>query len=157
MTLDKLAISEALQTDPDARLLAAFKTGMQFLGVPDMCIALVDEQGELIMFFRMEGAPRRCINIAIAKAYTAIRLGASTLAFHQRLIRENLSLNDFCDAKLTSLPGGEVIKDEFDQIRLGVGVSGGTQIQDILAIEHLANVIKIWRKELKLVNIEQPQ
>lgn len=150
MSIIKSATNETSHTDPDASLLVAFKAGIKSLGIPDMCIALVDEQGELMLFFRMEEAPRRCIDISVAKAYTAIRLGCSTLAFHQRLIKDSLNINDFCDTKLTSLPGGEVIRDESGEIILGIGVSGGTQMQDISAIEHLANIIKIWRDKYKL-------
>ena len=144
MSLNRSSSSEVLQGDPDARLLAALKFAVRSLDVPAMCIALVDEQGELTLFHRMEGAPRRCIAIAIAKAYTAIRLGGPTRPFQQKLIRDRLSQGDFCDPRLTSLPGGEVVKDESGQIRLGVGVSGGTVTQDTLAIEHLISVVKGW-------------
>lgn len=144
MSLNASAISELLRGDPDARLLAALKLAVRSLDVPAMCIAVVDEQGELTLFHRMEGAPGRCIEIAIAKAYSAIRLCGSTHAFHERLIRDKLSLGDFCDPKLTSLAGGEVIKDESDRIRLGIGVSGGTLKQDALTVERLSSVVGDW-------------
>lgn len=144
MIMAKSISSDALQEDPDARLLAGLKFAVNSIGLPAMCIALVDEQGELVLFHRMDGAPRRCIAIAIAKAYSAIRLGGSTQAFHQRLIRDGLSLGDFCDLKLTSLPGGDVVEDALGCIRLGIGVSGGTLEQDTLTIERLLPVVRGW-------------
>ena len=95
----------------------------------------------------MQGRP-----IAVAKAYSAIRLGGSTQAFHQRMVRDGLSLADFCDPKLTSLPGGEVVKDGAGQIRLGVGVSGGTLPQDTLTVEHLGFVVRDWLANLGAVD-----
>ena len=112
MSLNGSGSCEVLQGDPDARLLLALKLAVSSLDVPAMCIALVDEQGEMTLFHRMDGAPHRCIAIAIAKAYSAIRLGGPTREFHQRLIRDRLSLSDFCDPRLTSLSGGDVVKDE---------------------------------------------
>lgn len=144
MSLNGSSSSELLRGDPDAHLLAALKFAVRSLDVPAMCIALVDEQGEMTLFHRMDGAPRRCIAIAIAKAYSAIRLGGPTGEFHQRLIRDKLSLSDFCDPRLTSLAGGDAVKDGSGQIRLGVGVSGGTLTQDTLTIEHLSSVVRDW-------------
>ena len=142
MNSDCIVNNSEWRTDPDSQLLAAFKSSIQTLGVPPMCIALVDEQGELCLFHRMTEAPRRCIAIAIAKAYSAVRLGGSTHAFHQRLIDNNLSLNDFCDPKLTSLPGGDVVFDASGKIEFGIGVSGGSIEEDILAIAKLTLIVK---------------
>lgn len=152
MSLNVSTSNEVLHGDPDARLLAALKFAVRSLDVPAMCIALVDEQGEMTLFHRMDGAPRRCIAIAIAKAYSAIRLGGPTREFHQRLMRDRLSLSDFCDPRLTSLPGGDVVKDDSGQIRLGVGVSGGTLTQDSLTIDHLIAVVRDWLAVQESVN-----
>lgn len=78
-------------------------------GLAPVCFALVDTQGDLLCFERMDGAPIRTINIAIAKAYTAARMGGSTKQFRQRLENENLLCSEFMDDALCALPGGVIL------------------------------------------------
>ncbi|WMC11280.1 heme-binding protein [Oceanimonas pelagia] len=73
---------------------------------PPVCLAVVDGSGALVYLYRMAGAPARLVAIATAKAYTAVRMGQPTQAFRERLERERLTLADFQDDGLTSLPGG---------------------------------------------------
>lgn len=92
-------------------------------GLAPVCFALVDAQGDLLCFERMDGAPVRTINIAIAKAYTAARMGGSTRQFRQRLHNENLHCSEFMDPALCALPGG-VILTLPSQPFVALGVSG---------------------------------
>lgn len=92
-------------------------------GLAPVCIAIVDPQGELNYFGRMDAAPARTIAIAQAKAYTAARMQNSTLAFSQRLHNEQLYTFDFMDTKLCALPGGVPLS--IQQHLIGaVGISG---------------------------------
>jgi glc operon protein GlcG len=89
-----------------------------------ICIAVTDGQGELIVFARQEGAPARSIAISQGKAYSAARLGVNTDAFLERLHREKMQASDFCDPKITSMPGGAVVKSGAGAVIGGIGVSG---------------------------------
>jgi glc operon protein GlcG len=89
-----------------------------------ICIAVTDSHGDLIAFARQDGAPCRSIAIATGKAYSAARLGVDTYAFHQRLQRENLQASDFCDPRITGMPGGAAIKNAAGVLIGAVGVSG---------------------------------
>lgn len=98
-------------------------------GLAPVCIALSDAQGELVALQRSPGAPGRAVNIAIAKAYTAARMGVSTVAFKQRLLSQQYVLQDFMDSGLTSLAGGLPIKSE-GVVVAAVGISGRSPEQD---------------------------
>ena len=87
----------------------------QALGCP-VCVAVTDERGALLAFTRMDGAPVRSVKLSEAKAYSAARLGVTTTAFHERVLRENVPASYWADPLLTGLPGGAAIG--------GVGISG---------------------------------
>lgn len=98
-------------------------------GKAPVVLCVVDSTGVLLAFARMDAAPERLAAIALGKAYTAARMQCSTLAFQERLRTENLSLRDFCDSGLTSLPGGVPLRQE--NVCLGaVGVSGRALHED---------------------------
>ena len=65
-------------------------------GAP-VCVAIVNRTGKLAAFLSLDGTPERAGAIAQSKAYTAMRMELTTQAFHDRLVRENLSIADFCD------------------------------------------------------------
>lgn len=88
------------------------------------CISIYDENGFLLGFYRMDGAPIRSIQISQSKAYTAIRMGVSTDAFLERLRKDNIDVQHFCDPLMTPLPGGSLLKDKSGKIVGAVGVSG---------------------------------
>ena len=65
-------------------------------GAP-VCVAIVNRTGKLAAFLSLDGTPERAGAIAQSKAYTAMRMELTTQAFHDRLVRENLSIADFCE------------------------------------------------------------
>ena len=89
-----------------------------------ICISICDPAGVLMAFGRIEGGHMRSVGICQAKAYTAARMGVDTDIFLERLQRENLSINYFCDAQMTALPGGVTLKDKDGKVLGGIGVSG---------------------------------
>ena len=101
-----------------------------------ICIAVVDGHGDLLAFARQDAAPVRSIAISQGKAYSAARLGVNTDAFLERLHREQILASDFCDPKLTSLPGGAVLKSETGAVIGAIGVSG-LKIEEDQAIADL--------------------
>jgi glc operon protein GlcG len=99
------------------------------LGRP-VCVAVTDERGALLAFTRMDGAPIRSIKLSEAKAYSAARLGVSTTAFHERLVRDGMLASYFADPTLTALPGGAVICSQSGATIGGVGISGLAPAED---------------------------
>jgi glc operon protein GlcG len=106
-----------------------------------ICIAVADGNGELIAFARQEGAPSRAIAISQGKAYSSARLGANTDAFLERLHRERLQASDFCDPKLTAMPGGAVLKSGAGAVIGGIGVSGLKPEEDQAIATMLASLV----------------
>lgn len=110
-------------------------------GKPPVVLCVVDGKGVLLAFARMDKAPERLVPIVISKAYTAARMHNSTQAFQQRLRTEHLSLQDFCDPALTSLPGGAPLMRE--GVCLGaVGVSGRALQEDAALAERYAALLQ---------------
>ncbi|MDR3538434.1 MAG: heme-binding protein [Acetobacteraceae bacterium] len=104
-----------------------------------VCVAVCDQDGFLLAFSRMDGAPARSIRISQCKAYTAARMGVDTSAFNERLHREDVPASAFCDDQFTQLPGGSVLKDG-DRIIGGVGISGLAPSEDQAISEMLAGM-----------------
>lgn len=103
-------------------------------GLPPVCLAVCNPDGQLTLFLRMDGAPVRLIAIAQGKAYTAARLGLSTADFSRRLEREGLTTGDFCDNGLTAMRGGIPLSRD-GRILLGLGISGrSTEADEALAL-----------------------
>jgi uncharacterized protein GlcG (DUF336 family) len=107
-------------------------------------IAVVDEVGDPLLIYRMQGAYRFSPSVALAKARTAVLFGRSTAELAQRA-SSNLPLY----LGLTVLEGlifgkGGLPIIEEGQVRGGVGVSGGTSDQDeevaVLVVEELRRV-----------------
>jgi len=105
----------------------------------DVCISLCDAQGFLICFIRMDHAPLRSIEIAQRKAYTSVRLGLSTEAFHIKLKQADLQINYYGDPLLTAMAGGALIAGSTGDIMGGVGVSGLTPQEDQMIADRLAH------------------
>ena len=97
-----------------------------------VCAAVCDAQGFLIGFARADGAAVRSIAFSQQKAYTSTRIGSTTMAFLERLRREDIPIGYFCDALLTALPGGALIEDGTGRAIGAVGISGPTPAEDQL-------------------------
>ena len=107
-------------------------------GGSPVCVAIVNRTGKLAAFLSMDGTPERAVPIAQSKAYTAMRMESATQAFHDRLVRENLSIADFCDPGFSALPGGVPVFDGTGRCIGGVGVSGRKPQEDAELAERLA-------------------
>jgi glc operon protein GlcG len=108
------------------------------------CIAICDENGELLGFLRMDGGPLRSIQISQCKAYTAARVQGSTKDLFLRLQREKEDIRFFCDPKFTAFPGGNLIKNRDNRIIGAVGISGLAPSEDHEVTESVAEFAKNW-------------
>ena len=90
-------------------------------------VAVADAYGELLALLRMDGAGPADVAPAIAKAYTAVRLGQSTRAIESaaRHPKTGFDLAGFADPRIVSLVGGVPIEHGGETVG-GVGVSGAS-------------------------------
>ena len=95
-----------------------------------VCVAVCDTYGFLIAFGRADGAPVRSIAISQQKAYTSVRIGTTTAAFHQRLQRDGIPISYFCDPLFTAFAGGALLHDAEGHAIGAVGISGLAPDQD---------------------------
>ena len=86
-------------------------------------LAVCDKTGLCIFLLKMEKAPHLSYNIAKAKAKTSAVMRVSTRDFHERLINENLKIEDFAGSGTTGLTGGVPIIIDGECIG-GIGISG---------------------------------
>ncbi|CUS99034.1 GlcG/HbpS family heme-binding protein [Candidatus Kryptobacter tengchongensis] len=112
-----------------------------------VCIAVVDDGGNLLEFRRMTGAPILSIGISQNKAYTAIAFGLPTSKWYELIKDEPALLHGIVHTpRLVIFAGGVPIKVN-GQIIGGIGVSGATAQQDeeialagISVVENLTNI-----------------
>ena len=99
------------------------------IGVP-MCTAIVDPDGNLKAFSRMDGAALLSIKIAQDKGYTAVGFGLSTKDWWQFIKDDGPLLHGITHAeRLIIYEGGIPIQSD-GEIVGGIGVSGGYYTQD---------------------------
>ncbi len=95
-----------------------------------VCIAVVDDGGNLVEFRRMTEAPILSIGIAQNKAYTAVAFGLPTGKWYELIKDEPPLLHGIVHTpNLVIFAGGIPIKVN-GQIIGGIGVSGATSQQD---------------------------
>jgi uncharacterized protein GlcG (DUF336 family) len=101
------------------------------IGVP-MCIAVVDESGNLIAFERMDGGKANSIIVAQDKAFTAGSARKATHEYNAACIPGNLAFGIHTEVggRLSTVGGGLPIQVDGDFVG-GIGVSSGSPQQDM--------------------------
>ncbi len=97
------------------------------LGIP-MCIAVVDESGNLIAFERMNGGKVSSIDVAQNKAYTAGAARKATHEYNAACVPGNLVFG--IHTQLSVVGGGLPVWVGDDCVG-GIGLSSGTPEQDM--------------------------
>jgi uncharacterized protein GlcG (DUF336 family) len=105
-----------------------------------MNIAVVDTNGELVHFSRMEGAQIASVNISIGKARTAARFRRESRAFYNAFETGHGYVSTL-DPTLVASPGGFPLI-EGGKLIGAVGCSGGTGDQDAAICKPGADVVK---------------
>ena len=96
-----------------------------------MVIAIVDREGTLKAFLRMDGAPLLSVEIAMNKAYTAAAFGMATHAWFEFIKGdEPLRLGIVHTERLVTFGGGYPIVVDGEVVG-GIGVSGGHYTDDM--------------------------
>lgn len=94
-----------------------------------LSIAVCDDHGELLVFYRMDGVGLQTGTLARAKAYTAARMRKSTLLLGEWAIENKKDISQWVDPRITGLGGGlPVLKDGL--VVGGMGVSGLSPEED---------------------------
>ncbi len=115
----------------DARsLIAGARAKATEIGVP-MCIAVVDESGQLIAFERMDGGKITSTIIAQDKAYTAAGAKRTTESYGAASQPGNpaYGINSAIGGRLVVVGGGLPVIVNGEVVG-GIGLSSGTPAQD---------------------------
>ena len=125
----------SISTEAARRLIAAGEEKAADLGKA-FVIAVVDDNGVLKAFSRMDGAPLLSVQIAQDKAYTAVGFGLPTHGWHD-FIKDDPPLADGAPAGIDRLVvfGGGYPLFVDDQLVGGIGVSGSHYSEDMQVAE----------------------
>jgi uncharacterized protein GlcG (DUF336 family) len=99
-------------------------------------VCVIDIHGNLVLQHRMNGAPAFSMDISERKAYTSALVGVRT-ADLVPLVQPGQPLYPLLTVsggRYTAMGGGVPLSDE-GHVFAGVGVSGGTNEQDIAIVE----------------------
>ncbi len=112
------------------RLIAAAEKKATAMGKP-MCIAVVDSEGNLKAFSRMDGAPLLSVGLAQDKAYTTVGFGMATHEWHDFIENDPPLLHGIVKTdRLIVFGGGFPIKTT-EGIIGGIGASGAHWTEDM--------------------------
>ena len=90
-----------------------------------VAMAVVDSQGRLVSYARMDRCRLLPQQLAFKKAYTAAIMRSDTAAVAERFKGMGRSVSEFGDPNMVGVQGGVVIQRASDSASLGgVGVSG---------------------------------
>ncbi len=125
LTIQRLSIDDAKVLIDGARAEASK------IGIP-MCIAVVDESGNLIAFERMDGGKITSVTVAQDKAFTAAAARKATHEYNAVAVPGNLAfgINSMLGGRL-SIVGGGLPVSVAGAVVGGIGLSSGTPQQDM--------------------------
>jgi glc operon protein GlcG len=90
-----------------------------------LAIAIVDDQGGLVSYMKMDGCRVIPQRMAIRKAYTCAVTGQDSRAYAERLASQGRSVAEMGDPQLAAVQGGVVVLHPSTRVILGgIGVSG---------------------------------
>jgi uncharacterized protein GlcG (DUF336 family) len=139
LTLDHVLPMETLSMECVQKLIARAIAKASADFHRPICVSVCDQNGFLLAFARMEGAPIRSILISQNKAFTAVRMGVPTDKFAARLQQDHLEASYF-GHDLVPLPGGNLLKDPNGKVLGAIGISGLALPEDQSISETLAEL-----------------
>ena len=122
-------------------ILAAAEAKARAINVPQN-IAVVDDAGHLLAFARMDGAKLSSVEVSFTKARAAALRRAATgpSPANEPSVMLSLGLSLATDGKLTCIRGGLPVFVD-GQCVGGIGVSAGTEDEDVLVAQAGANAL----------------
>ena len=98
-------------------------------------VAVVDDNGNLLYFVKMDKAALLTTYMPVLKAYTAARMGTDTASVREMLEGHNWEMSWFGDQKFIPLPGGVPIKKDGAVIgAIGVGGRAAEEDQELAMV-----------------------
>ncbi len=110
-------------------IVTAIQTELEKQG-KGAAIAVVDSQGELLAFLRLDGCKLPSLNIAINKAFTAAREQKESKAIGDSSREKGFPMTNFGDLRYTAWGGGVPVIYQ-GQVVGAVGVSGLAEAEDM--------------------------
>jgi uncharacterized protein GlcG (DUF336 family) len=124
-----------LTLEQATKILQGARQASRAANYKPMGIAVLDASGNLVAFEREDGASMFRFDVARAKAWGAVGMGASSRVLAERA-KDNpnffVSLSATSEGKFLPQPGAVLIKDAAGHILGAVGASGGTGDEDEL-------------------------
>jgi glc operon protein GlcG len=93
-------------------------------------IAVVDRNGELVCFARMDGAMVRSLQFSMNKAFTAAYMERDSGEFGDSLLNSRRTVEWYGNPRITGIPGGVTVRVN-DFTVGGIGVSGRPSAEDL--------------------------
>jgi uncharacterized protein GlcG (DUF336 family) len=126
LTLSKTSLTlDAAQKLVGAAVAAATARGQR------VAVAVVDQEGALLAFARMDGVPAPIVEFSIDKAYTSAVTGTATRDFFEHMnSNASLRLGLAGRNRLLVWGGGLPARHEGSVVG-GIGVSGGPEDEDV--------------------------
>ncbi|MFK5985417.1 MAG: heme-binding protein, partial [Pseudomonadota bacterium] len=120
-----------LSLEDSQKLITGAKLKAAEIGIP-MCIAIVDEGGNLIAFERMDGGKITSAIVAQDKAFTAAGAKKATHEYNAACVPGNLvfGIHTAIGGRLCIVGGGLPVLVDGDVVG-GIGLSSGTPQQDM--------------------------
>ncbi len=137
---------KTIGADDARRGIAAVRNAAEGRDAP-VVVAIADAYGELLALLRMDGAGPADVAPAIAKAYTAARLGQSTRAIETaaRHPKTGFDLAGFADPRIIGMIGGVPVEHAGETVG-AVGVSGASaDTEEALAEAGVAAMLEPYR------------
>ncbi|MBM3925966.1 MAG: heme-binding protein [SAR202 cluster bacterium] len=120
--LTKYALSSDQCQAAITAMLADFKKRKD---APPIAAAIVDDNGNLLAFTRIDGCRPQLGRNAIKKAYTAALTGMDSEEYAKSMKQRGKTVAEFGDPMLFDIPGGILVKHpKTEQIMGGIGVAG---------------------------------
>ena len=96
-----------------------------------VAIAIFDSEHDLVLFQKMDNTPDLCVKLSQAKALTALKLMNDTDKVSYLVTKNTGILSDIRYEESISLIGGGKIILENGSLIGALGISGGTEEQDV--------------------------
>jgi uncharacterized protein GlcG (DUF336 family) len=100
-----------------------------------VCAVVLDTTFTPVALARRDGAFPSAVAVATAKAHTALNFGAPTHALRERIVPENQRALSSVEPRLMFVGGGVPLVDG-GRVVGALGVSGGSEEQDVACAEH---------------------
>lgn len=127
------------------RLIAEVLRIAREKGMPPLAVAVLDSGAHLKSLQREDGVSFLRVQIAQAKAWGALAMGANSDQIAERYLQDDLqrgfinALNAMSGGRVVPLPGGVLVRNVDGEITAAVGAAGGVSSEDeacvIAAIE----------------------